>query len=39
MSKKDFAHILSICFENDHDWVCLKNRGKKRIYKMFDEVC
>jgi hypothetical protein len=38
ISKKRFAEILDFCFVNDHDWVCIRNRGKKKIYKMFDEV-
>ena len=38
MNKKDFFNILNVCFVNEHDWLCIKNRGKKRIFKMFDEV-
>jgi hypothetical protein len=38
MNKKDFFNILKVCFVNEHDWMCIRNRGKKQIYRMFDEV-
>ena len=38
MNKKELFNILNVCFVNDHDWLCIKNRRKKRIFKMFYEV-